>query len=78
MIQAEADETRVAHEAAEWFVRLDCGELSEADRERYERWLEASPAHLEAMQFLNRLSDSLQAQWRGLERDSRHTTRRTH
>lgn len=73
MTKTDADEIRVAYEAATWFLRLDDGELDETERHDYIRWLKESPAHVRAMLSLNRLCDSLEAAWDGPNRNQPRT-----
>lgn len=44
-----------SEEAGEWFLRLQAGELSGADRREYLRWLKQFPEHVEEMLALKRL-----------------------
>lgn len=49
MIRRAAKSNDIDGSAAAWAVRLDAGELSEADRESLERWLEEDPRHRGAL-----------------------------
>lgn len=55
----ETTESRVAHEAAHWFMLLNDGEVDQPVRTRYARWLAESPAHAEAMELLQWFCNSL-------------------
>src|SRR5262245_55232270 len=45
----------LAENAAEWFIRLKEGDLNDADRQEYLRWLKHSPAHHGEMLRIGRM-----------------------
>lgn len=51
----------VAEAAASWFVRLEGDAASADDWAKFERWLQAAPAHMRAFERLERLSAELDA-----------------
>lgn len=50
---------RVTETATTWFVRMRSGSASEAERQRFQAWLDADPAHSEAFAKAEALWDAL-------------------
>ncbi|WP_432239716.1 FecR domain-containing protein [Herbaspirillum robiniae] len=48
-------------QAADWFALLISGEASAADRARWQAWLQASPAHLQAWHYVEAISQRIVA-----------------
>lgn len=45
----------ISEEASEWFLRLQAGGVSAAERREYLQWLKRSPEHVKEMLVLGRL-----------------------
>jgi DNA-binding CsgD family transcriptional regulator len=65
----EVNESKIAHEAAYWLMRLDEADLHYAAHPSYARWLAEPPAHAEAMRFLQSFCNSLRESNDFLSRD---------
>jgi transmembrane sensor len=63
---------RAAHEAIVWFVRLDKKTAGHEDREAFEAWLAADPAHAEAMREIRDLWSDLDGSAARLGADGWH------
>lgn len=62
MAKPDVDDSDLESAAADWFMRLERGEMNEEQRARYARWLQKSHARREAMRFLQWLGQALTAQ----------------
>lgn len=57
--QQPAFDATVAREATEWLVLLASGTASDADRQRWQRWLETDPNHARAWQHIEEVNRRL-------------------
>lgn len=57
----------VSTQAAEWFVLLRDGDLSEGEQRRYLDWLKQSPTHAAAMAHLEQLYSILKSMFLGFK-----------
>lgn len=57
-------------EAAEWFAWLESEDCTDADRERWQAWLNRAPSHREAWHLIEKIDDDFRLASRGPAREA--------